>query len=528
MCVDWLFWCPTTANYSVFRAFKFRNPATEEAYQRYSNRVQVTVATSYFVFSFLLNAINCASYFTGGKAALPVPFWCFLACGVAHAAALLTLTLCPSLRRRVLLFHTLVVLLSVGVYSYLGVALAEDWLADALLHLRGAFPPTLVDEVSGMLAAVLGDHSRATMSFSCQLQLIALSFMGFNVSSIPIWLSFFIAFVSIAAVGQAHVAFSVAFYACELLLLILPFLFLCICIEALHRSHFHAQQELLRELEISQMAESMLHSTTTNVLSDAVANIQEYLGAASQATEALLRDTLAGLARGIRSCRHRQAFLSLVSDSYEPHFSLVSLREFGEELVAGRAVSGDFAEGHVLVDPLLCNLVLENAIAHAFQHGHPSRPNVRVRIFSRAPELDSPLRVSHSVEAVFEVSFVCGEGDAFRRSEFEEVLSQTVDPLPAQVATPRHLQMAADAHGMSVEWVQDRDRVVFRATCPAVRGSLPPPSTDPPPQHLLDAFPAGLMFYIIDDSVAARRLLSSCINQLAAPAAVHCFGTYPE
>lgn len=28
----------------------------------------------------------------------------------------------------------------------------------------------------------------------------------------------------------------------------------------------------------------MLHSTTTNVLSDAVANIQEYLGAASQAT----------------------------------------------------------------------------------------------------------------------------------------------------------------------------------------------------------------------------------------------------
>lgn len=40
-------------------------PATEEAYQRYSNRVQVTVATSYFVFSFLLNAINCASYFTG-------------------------------------------------------------------------------------------------------------------------------------------------------------------------------------------------------------------------------------------------------------------------------------------------------------------------------------------------------------------------------------------------------------------------------------------------------------------------------
>lgn len=63
---------------------------------------------------------------------------------------------------------------------------------------------------------------------------------------------------------------------------------------------------------------------------------------------------------------------SLVSDSYEPHFSLVSLREFGEELVAGRAVSGDFAEGHVLVDPLLCNLVLENAIAHAFPPGLPS------------------------------------------------------------------------------------------------------------------------------------------------------------
>lgn len=60
---------------------------------------------------------------------------------------------------------------------------------------------------------------------------------------------------------------------------------------------------------------------------------------------------------------------ALVSDTYVPHFLKVNLQEFGADLVAGRDVVGDFVDSQVLIDPLLCTLVLDNAIAQAFQTG---------------------------------------------------------------------------------------------------------------------------------------------------------------
>eukprot|EP00667_Euglena_gracilis_P011398 EG_transcript_11641 len=266
----------------------------------------------------------------------------------------------------------------------------------------------------------------------------------------------------------------------------------------------------------------MLNNTVKNALADAVANIQECLNAGSHAAESLLRETLAGLARGMRCCRQRQAFLALVSDTYVPHFLKVNLQEFGADLVAGRDVVGDFVDSQVLIDPLLCTLVLDNAIAQAFHHGHSECPDVQVRIF---PE-GSFFPITHTaVQMIFEVSFFCRDEDLDMR--YCEGLAQLKGPTPAHNLTQRHLKLAADAHGMSLRWFREEDRICFRATCTAQLVE-PQRRPEPPSRPLLDAFPRQLTFYIIDDSVAARRLLATSITRTAAPAAVHCFGVGPQ
>lgn len=66
---------------------------------------------------------------------------------------------------------------------------------------------------------------------------------------------------------------------------------------------------------------------------------------------------------------------ALVSETYEPHFQPVNVAALGEELLAGRTVTGDFADGQVLLDPLLCHLMLENAIGQALRPGwHSAGP----------------------------------------------------------------------------------------------------------------------------------------------------------
>eukprot|EP00667_Euglena_gracilis_P004443 EG_transcript_4468 len=522
MVVAWLSWRPTRASHPISHAFKFRSNAVEQQYQRHVQRLRVIVAAAYFAFAALLNAVHAASFVGAVRQAMPIPFWCFLAMAVLATLALLVLLASPALRHRVVMLHAGVVLVCLLVSCYLSLALAEQWLATSVWRLEQKLEPEAVDEVASLLSIVYGNQGRTTMAGSSQFHLTSLSFMGYNHTTIPTWVIFLLTFILITTFNPHRATAYIGLFSCELFLSIIPFLALCICVEVLQRSNFYAQQELKRELEVSQMAETMLNNTVKTALADAVANIQEYLAADTPGGTSLLSETLSGLARGMRCCWQRQAFLALVSETYEPHFQPVNVAALGEELLAGRTATGDFADGQVLLDPLLCHLMLENAIGQALQYGHREGPDVRVKI-----SLESVCRtaVAHSAtQVLFEVSFLSDdEGWDLHNDSF--LLRGT---LPAQPMTQRHLRMAAEAHGMTTRWFREQDRITFQAVCVAQVVQAPRRGSVTLPKQLLDAFPSNLTFYIIDDSAPARRLLASCLTRTAAPAVVHSFGATPQ
>ena len=59
----------------------------------------------------------------------------------------------------------------------------------------------------------------------------------------------------------------------------------------------------------------------------------------------------------------------------------VGLVHFADELTAGRPdVRLQVKDISAIFDPILCSLILDNAISNAFKHGHPETPNVEMAI----------------------------------------------------------------------------------------------------------------------------------------------------
>eukprot|EP00667_Euglena_gracilis_P019114 EG_transcript_20422 len=311
----WLFWGPTRASHSIFRAFKFQHPAMEQDFQRHRQPLRVVLASAYFVFSALLNGVNAASFC--GNSRLPAPFWCFVAISVLPTVALIALHALSCVRRNVLLLHAAATLVTLLVFCYLSLALADFWLGIVLPPLQQRLPGDTAEQVTGILVTIYSNLGRFRTAYCIQFHLTALAFMGYNHTTIPIWVCYLTTCIATTLLARDNAWAFVGYYATESVLSVTPFLGLCICVELLQRSTFFAQQELKRELEVSQTAEGMLNTTVKNALADAAANLQEFLDAGSQAAESLLQDTLAGLVRGMRCCRQRQAFLALVSDTYE-------------------------------------------------------------------------------------------------------------------------------------------------------------------------------------------------------------------
>ena len=99
----------------------------------------------------------------------------------------------------------------------------------------------------------------------------------------------------------------------------------------------------------------------------------------------LLAEAQELLYRGMWWCRMREAMLKIVSGTYLPSINEVDLSEFARNLGKGRSHVACRGPAVVaLLDSLVCNIILENAISNAIRHGCPRDPNIRFEI--RLPE----------------------------------------------------------------------------------------------------------------------------------------------
>eukprot|EP00667_Euglena_gracilis_P001829 EG_transcript_1829 len=317
------------------------------------------------------------------------------------------------------------------------------------------------------------------------------------------------------------------------------------------RRQFAAEHELQRQLEkeaatlkeaaqqeaelkeASQEADTILNHLLKNVMADAAGCIHLYLQSPSNPPPHSPPDLVQAmecLERGVAWCRKRQALLRIASGRYTPQLFDVDLTQFGNSLLQGRPIQADFPAELVTIDPLLCEIVLENALTNAHRHGHPTEPNVRFtaaltvipgdaspphhprrRLTFAVTNRADPTRPPLTPELIARLL----KGDAHPRSPTASRLSENLGM--------RHLTQAAAVHNMELHLSQVGDVVYFEGTLDVALPTVINVAQTPCPECPA-VVPPNLRVFCVDDSPVARRLLVHTLSGEPMRASVVAFG----
>ena len=281
-----------------------------------------------------------------------------------------------------------------------------------------------------------------------------------------------------------------------------------------------ATDKLRRGRAAQERADSVLNHVLKNVMVDSFNSIDLFLEEGAE--RAVLSEAQALLFRGMWWCRMREAMLRIVAGSYKLALKEVNLGEFARTLGTGRSnVSCAGPDTQVLLDPLVCAIVLDNAISNAIRHGCPSNAGVQLQIV---------LLEDHSA-----IQFVVSNRANSERPKLQRWTSESQPPAPVDSPSGQptslsdglglsHISDAAKIIDMAVELWQDDDAVFFRATLAAdVVASSGNDCANDVAETI--AFPHGLRISCLDDSGIARRSLQTVLSARFPESAVSVFGS---
>eukprot|EP00668_Euglena_longa_P024350 GGOE01030409.1.p1 GENE.GGOE01030409.1~~GGOE01030409.1.p1 ORF type:complete len:678 (+),score=225.27 GGOE01030409.1:43-2034(+) len=526
-------WDSSAYSHPLWRFHRFLDPALEAEYGR---AVQRWALLPYRIYCVATLAIAVRCILVGPKGLSRPQLWPPVAAVTFSLVLLAVSFVSATLKRNVVAVHALSAMMLSANYMVAAYVNAMDYpnswtgrslakLEDLLAGLHGEpYLGIVEDFVSTRWGFDASMEYIVLYSCSHWFTLILAGLNGWTVATYAFICTSMCASAMVMPYTQRDSRMGVVFSA---VLLTLAAAGISTALEKVHRTSFLAEQLLTRELQASQMADSVLNHTLKNTLADVAANVEIFL--AGNAPPSVLEDSIVCLRRGIRSCKQRQAFLKLVSGSYNPAINVVDLAELGQQLAAGRAVSVSFCDAAVFLDATLINLILENAITNAFKHGRPCNPGVTftinqeqhtglptefTRIVFRVSNLADPTKPELTPESV--ARLFAGR---------VRLQSRTPVPTLSDGVGLTHCLLAAQAGDIALSLTQEDDIVVFSAilTCKLCHHQLP---ADTPP-HLLDLaafFPSGLTFYCIDDSPSSLRLMEFYLHRWCQPAAVHCLG----
>ena len=320
--------------------------------------------------------------------------------------------------------------------------------------------------------------------------------------------------------------------ACLLLLVAMRFVIL------MRRRQFRLERSfqaaLQVALEASRKADSILNHTLKNTMADAAADIEMFLTNTDLPEPSVrhLRLSVATLRRGMRACRHRQAYINLESGGYQPSLQPVQLSTLVDEVTAGRDIQVSVEDKRVLLDEKLYSLVLDNTINNAFKHGRPQDPRVQLTVSTAPVDSGTSLADAKCVRVTFRLS---NQANPLRPRITDDYVAKvlrgeskaTVGPLSDQIGL-QHSLSACQALKMTASLTQHGPTVVFTAVA-VVELATPMPSPDRQQCRTVwvqeaAAFPPDLKICCIDDSDAARRLLDLNLRARAKTGNVHVFG----
>eukprot|EP00668_Euglena_longa_P010562 GGOE01012794.1.p1 GENE.GGOE01012794.1~~GGOE01012794.1.p1 ORF type:complete len:676 (-),score=173.15 GGOE01012794.1:858-2864(-) len=527
-------WQPSVHHHHLFRFYRFADPKVEAQYCRRSAHMWRAILRIYCLVVFLFAIPEFFGYLNPIYPDSPF-FWTLFS--LCTASLLLLLFTCwRGTLPYALPMHALSVCAFAGVYMYhlrvVAVGFNDKAVAYIFANVTSAVDPAVCDRARESVQLLVGQVAQREGLLNCAVLWISLCVAGFNSWTLLAYASLFIAstvgtFANPTISDKATMMFFLV--VCTLWSLLISIL-----MERMRRSDFLAQTQLARELQASQLADSVLNHLLKNALADVAANIEIFL--AGELGPEVLEDAVVCLQRGIQSCRARMVYLKMVAGDYVPVMNAINLRAFGQQLVAGRNVTTQFLDHTVLMDGTLMQLILENALGNAFKHGHPDHPNVQLVIQQERPQDGYCIPMGRQMMS-FTVKNVANPLRPVLTDEMVQKLFRGVARLQPRAVIPTlsdgigllHCVLAAQLGGIALSLRQEEDVVTFTATVEAdVPDCVAQCSTEDDFICLASQFPAGLKIFCLDDSAASRRLMEFHLKAWCPSAVVRIYGAVED
>uniref|UniRef100_A0A6T2J226 Response regulatory domain-containing protein n=1 Tax=Eutreptiella gymnastica TaxID=73025 RepID=A0A6T2J226_9EUGL len=294
--------------------------------------------------------------------------------------------------------------------------------------------------------------------------------------------------------------------------------------------------EVRKALKDGQTADSVLNHMLKNTMADASGCIDLYCHERPHGEDvAYLSKASDGLFRGMWWCKLREAVLRMVAGQYESEPEVVNLHQFAEDFVRGRDVELECPLHVVMLDPMACNVILDNAVTNATRHGCQTNPEVKLtaRVSEQshnadAAMIDSPVESEIPVEVRFTIT-----NRADSSSPAVKRWSTQQPNEPQQSKSPNspvlsdglglsHIWMVANRAEMVAELSQNGDKVHFELYFQTT--ALPPETSLLPQRAGIVSLSPRWEVLGLDDSGIARKSLVMNLEKALPDANVQMYG----
>eukprot|EP00668_Euglena_longa_P019172 GGOE01023882.1.p1 GENE.GGOE01023882.1~~GGOE01023882.1.p1 ORF type:complete len:660 (-),score=180.45 GGOE01023882.1:1045-2940(-) len=506
----------------------FDSPQLTQSYQERSNAYCMQLATIHSTWTAFIHFLSLLSFIGGST--FPITFWTYAAVVGSAIGATFIYRFSNTARRHIV---PLLSFYCIAVTAWLG------WLLEKQVHI---WTKITFDDLSPSLSGAPGTLTQEQLEqyigslmlrLSCSIhlilhtvQLLCLCIATTNWYTMLAMWTMLPAFLIGTIVCPYSTTIVTLAYVGRLSGVMIISTVLKLYLGSCRLTSFMNEVHLMQELQAAHMSDSVLSHSLKNTMSDVASTIDLFLN--GEVDRPALQTCSTSLCREIRGCCDRSVFVNLVSGAYSPKLSAVSLRDFGSQLIAGRRVLGDFLDLTVYLDELLLHIIMERILSSAFRNSNPDNPRVQFQIEKVDP---TPFVAAKpgSVRIRFAVSHW--------RNEVAQQPGGSLDPsLPplAESYMPsaeddmslKHCLAVAQQYGVVANVTEEEEGLAtFVMELDALVASHNLVNlSDPVTQELLKKFPPGLNFFAIDDSAAARQLLSFHIRRWMAPGQVQVLG----
>ena len=290
--------------------------------------------------------------------------------------------------------------------------------------------------------------------------------------------------------------------------------------------------EVSKNLQDSQTADSVLNHILKNTMADSSGCIELFLEESgfTDSDDGLLSKASDILFRGMWWCKLREALLKMVAGRYETESSHVDIQRFVRDFVRGRDMEHECPTDTVVLDSMVCNIVLDNAVTNAKRHGHPVDPQVKLTVSVRKNTmvLSDDCGQLESVKVRFLVTNRANPSRPALQNRWSS--QEACAPLPKDSTRPtlsdglglQHISMVANASGMVAQLWQVDQEVYFELCLNTT--VKPTEVSEVQAVHVAHPFPAGLTIMGLDDSAIARRTLKLNLDRDVPTATTEMYG----